>query len=189
MTPTDSLLFFCFADSIGSKVFCYTFVMFCDGVVCVYWGVLSYKYKYIYFALQKNNKKNKHEINDSRGMLLSLQAGCLFFFSSALTLHNKRERARPHRFTRTRPFERSPVNGCRADSDPGTAKMLGCHREAVTLPHVCDTWSKGGTSERNALAEGGPLVRKVTSRGCVRARAGFMCVSVCVGDNCLKNTI
>lgn len=155
--------------------------MFCDGVVCVCIGVCLAININIYILLyKKNNKKNKHEINDSRGMLLSLQAGCLFFFSSALTLHNKRERARPHRFTRTRPFERSPVNGCRADSDPGTAKMLGCHREAVTLPHVCDTWSKGGTSERNALAEGGPLVRKVTSRGCVRACAGFTCVSVCV---------
>lgn len=154
--------------------------MLCEGVVvvCVYWGVLSYKYKYIYFALQKNNKKNKHEINDSRGMLFSLQAGCLFFFLQHKHLH-KQGRARAHthahRFTETRPFERLAANGLRVP-DPGATKMLGCHREAVTLPHTGVTRGPEAGST-NALV-GGPLVRKVT-RLCVVASVGF-CVSVCV---------
>lgn len=62
-------------------------------------------------------------------------AVCSFFFSLNFT-QQARAHAHAHRFTRTRPFERSPVNGHRASSDPGTAKMLGCHREAVTLPHT-----------------------------------------------------
>lgn len=149
MTPTDSLLFFCFADSIGSKVFCYTFVMFCEGVVCVYWGVLSYKYKYIYFALQKNNKKTN--------MRLMTVEECFFrcrlavcSFSSALTLHNKRVRAhthtRAHRFTRTRPFERSPVNRCRARIPTLGPRRCWVVTEKQSLFRICDTWSKGGTS-------------------------------------------
>lgn len=88
----------------------------------MYWGVLSYKYKYIYFALQKIIKKNKHEINDSRGMLFSLQAGCLFFF---LQLKLYTTKARTHTYRRTHMDLQGPAllrshrsTDC-VDSDPG----------------------------------------------------------------------
>lgn len=146
--------------------------------MCVLGVVLSYKYKYIYFALQKNNKKTNMRLMTVEECFFRCRlAVCSFFFS--LNFYTASARAHAHGFTRTRPFERSPVNGHRAHSDPGTAKMLGCHRGKQSLfrTRVCDTWSKGGTSE--SLAEGGPLVRKVT-RGCVRAWVLFACVSVCV---------
>lgn len=88
LTPTDSLLFFCLADSIVAIFFRFCHVLRDVVCVCVFLGVvcecLAININTIYFALQKNNKKTNMRLMTVEEC--SLQAGCLFllpFFSSA----------------------------------------------------------------------------------------------------------
>lgn len=109
-------------------------------------------------------------------------AVCSFFFSlNFYTNMGARAHTHAHRFTETRPFERLAANGLRVP-DPGATKMLGCHREAVTLPHTGVTRGPEAGST-NALV-GGPLVRKVTRLCVCGCERGFLCKCVYVGDNC-----
>lgn len=86
--------------------------MFCVMLcVCVFLGVvcecLAININTIYFALQKNYKKNKHEINDSRGMFV---AGWLFVSSFLfLQLDLKKHTWPSQSCSVTRPFERLAV--------------------------------------------------------------------------------
>lgn len=145
--------------------------------MCVYWGVLSYKYKYIYFALQKNNKKTNMRLMTVEECFFRCRlAVCSFFFSlNFYTNMGARAHTHAHRFTETRPFERLAANGLRVP-DPGATKMLGCHREAVTLPHTGVTRGPEAGST-NALV-GGPLVRKVTRLCVCGCECGFLCKCV-----------
>lgn len=155
--------------------------MFCEGVVvvCVCIGECLAININIYFALQKNNKKTNMRLMTVEECFFRCRlAVCSFFFSINFNT-NKGARAHTHalRFTETRPFERLAANGLRVP-DPEATKMLGCHREAVTLPHTGVTRGPEAGST-NALV-GGPLVKKVTRLCvCVGASVGF-CVSVCV---------
>lgn len=162
----------------------------CCVCVCI-GGVLSYKYKYIYFALQKNNKKNKHEINDSRGMLFRCRLA-VCSFSSALTLHNKRVRAHTHTHVYIDLQGPALLRGHRS-----TGAVRGFRpwdREDVGLSprssHSSVFVTRGPKAEPRS--ERVDRRRPPSQEGHVTwlcACGGLACVSVCVGDNCLKNTI
>lgn len=124
--------------------------MFCEGVVCVCIGVvLSYKYKYIYFALQKNNKKTNMRLMTVEECFFRCRlAVCSFFFSlnSYTTDGHARARIvlqgpallRGHRSTGT---VRIPTLGPRRC-------WVVTGKQSLFRTRVCDAWSKGGTSER-----------------------------------------
>lgn len=155
--------------------------MLCEGVVvvCVYWGgVLSYKYKYIYFALQKNNKKTNMRLMTVEECFFRCRlAVCSFFFSlNFYTNMGALAHTRAHRFTETRPFERLAASGLWAP-DPGNHEDVGLSPgSSHSSAHGCDTWSGGGIYERVGRRppsqEGHTFVC-----GCER---GFLCKCVCV---------
>lgn len=135
------------------------FVMICVVFGCV--CVLSYKYKYTYFALQKKiiQKKTNMRLMTVEECFRCSQAVCLFSFQ----LDRKLSRSHAHYSGKVarlaRPFERSLVAHAFVAHRDG---VVLSRREAVTLLCVCDTRRRSASDRRGLLAR--KVLRLVSSR-------------------------
>lgn len=159
--------------------------------MCVYWGVLSYKYKYIYFALQKNNKKTNMRLMTVEECFFRCRlAVCSFFFSINFT---QQTCARAHTHVHIDLQGPALLRGHRSTGAvrgfrPGDREDVGLSPRSshssvfVTRGPKAEPRSERVDRRRPPSQEG-----HVTW---VCACGGFyVCKCVCVGDNCLENTI